>query len=456
MHDGGRKVKPKLTVMRFIIMWFVFLWVTFSVTLLGVFGMLSQQLEIYLIRKTIRENMRYYERHLFVDGDGNVSMDEEDPLDAGYYVILQGSDGTHILGKEPEALRDYVFEDVAEEYIIEDGIRYIVSCRKYDTRKHVGEKKDYILCGIADPNSAPTMLDELKLAVIGFLIFSFLMLIAVYWILKRRVDLPLKRMSEDALEIGADRDFSSGNHYESGFYEIDTLEQAYLQLYEKMAEVIRNQETFNSNVSHELRTPLTVIGAQCEVSREAARKDGDDKLVEALSVIDEQAEKMREMINILLRLSRLKIGNAKLELEEFDLVSVVEAVCDEESVTDSGRKIICDLEETMICADVNLIMIAVRNLLSNAIKYSFPNGEIRVRCAVKDGRAFCSVSDQGIGITEDSMGRIFDNFYRGEESRSSEGIGLGLSLAKQIMEIQGGEITVESCAGEGSTFTLWF
>ena len=101
-------------------------------------------------------------------------------------------------------------------------------------------------------------------------------------------------------------------------------------------------------------------------------------------------------------------------------------------------------------------MIAVRNILSNAVKYSGDGSQIRIRCGTVDGRPYCSAADQGIGIRKENMDQIFNAFYRAEESRSSEGMGLGLSLAKRIMEIHGGEIRVESVPGEGSTFTLYF
>lgn len=456
MRDRERGLKPKITVMRFIMIWFVFLWLVFSALLLGMFGLLSRQLENYLIRKNNRDNMRYYERHLSIAEDGTVSMDEEDPLETGYYIVVQDLEGNHVLENCPEALRGYTIDRMSEGNVEIGGKRYVISCRTYDGHEGNKGRGQYVLCGIADPQYASTLLDDLRLPILGFMVVSLLLLVAVYLFMRRRIDLPLRQMSQDAAAISASRNFSEELRHESGFYEIDTLEQAYLQLYEKMAAVIESQDHFNSNVSHELRTPLTVIQAQCQVLRETAGRTGDEKLAEALDVIDRQTDKMKEMISILLRLSRLKSGDAVLELEEFDLVNVVEAVCEDDTVAEEDRKIVCDLQETIIRADVNLIIIAVRNLLSNALKYSGPGSEIRIRCGVGEGRPFCSVSDQGIGIRDESVGRIYDNFYRGEESRSSEGFGLGLSLTKRIMELHGGEITVDSRPGEGSTFTLLF
>ncbi len=441
--------------MRFITFWFVFLWIVFSVLLIGMFSLLSRQLELYLIRKNNRSNMRDYKQHLLINDSGDVTVEDVDPLEKGYYVIIQDPDGNRVYGEGPEALEDYVFEIQEDDHITVEEDRYIVSNLIY-RRKNSTDRRGYAVCGIADTTQVTTLFDDLKLVVIGFTVFSFVILVIVYLFMRRRIDLPLRKMTAAAANIRVMKTDPEKLHYESGFYEIDTLEKAYLELYEEMAAVIERQDHFNSNVSHELRTPLTVIQAQCQVLRETSAQNGDEKLMEAFDVIERQTEKMREIINILLRLSRLKSGVAKLDLEEFDLVNVIEAVCDEAVAEGADREFVFDMEETTVRADVNLISIAVRNLISNAVKYSEPGSEIRVRCGTRDKRAYCSVSDGGIGIQESAMERIYDSFYRGEESRSSDGFGLGLSLTKRIIEIHGGEIAVESDPGEGSTFTLWF
>lgn len=441
--------------MRFITFWFVVLWVAFSVILIGMFTVLSRQLEYYLIRKNNRSNMRDYKQHLLIDPDGNVTVEGVDPLEEGYYVVIQDPDGNRVYGECPEALDGYVFNIQEDSYESLMGDRFIASNLKI-RRKEDYNGKSYRVCGIADTVIVTTIFDDLKLVVIGFTVFSVLVLAGIYLFMKRRIDLPLNKMAEAAAEMSATTVNPKKLQYESGFYEIDTLEKAYLNLYEKMAAVIERQEHFNSNVSHELRTPVTVIQAQCQAVRETSAKELDGNIGEAFDVIERQAEKMREIINILLRLSRLKSGTAKLELEEIDLGYVIEAVCDEAIVEEAHREVAYELQDAVICADLNLIAIAVRNLVSNALKYSDENSKILARCGIKDGRAYCSICDHGIGIREEAVDRIYDSFYRGEESRSSDGFGLGLALTRQIMEIHGGEIQVISNPGEGSTFTLWF
>ncbi len=441
--------------MRFITSWFVFLWVISSILMIGMFSFLSRQLELHLIRKDNRSNMRDYKQHLQVSGDGTISEEEADPLEKGYYIVIQDSDGNIIYGERPEGLADYVFHVQEEDHVTVEEERYVVSNLLYRD-KDDPDRKRYVIYGIADIQSVTTLFDDLKIVVFGFTLFSFVMLVFLYLFMKRRIDLPLRKMTETAVNISVSQADPEQLHYESGFYEIDTLEKAYLHLYEEMAEVIERQDHFNANVSHELRTPLTVIQAQCQVMRDKALTDNNEELTEAFDVIERQAEKMREVINILLRLSRLRSGVAKLDIEEFDLVNVIEAVCDEAVAEGADRKFIYDLEETIVRADVNLISIAIRNLISNAVKYSSTDSEIRVKCGTLNGRPYCCVADGGVGISESAMKRIYDSFYRGEESRSSEGFGLGLSLTKRIIEIHGGEITVESQPGIGSTFTLWF
>ena len=166
---------------------------------------------------------------------------------------------------------------------------------------------------------------------------------------------------------------------------------------------------------------------------------------------------MNRIINILLHMSKLGSGAAELNIEKFDLMTVAESVCDdEEFLSDRERVIVRDLKETIVEADLQLIMIAVRNLFSNAIKYSEEGSVITVQCGNRDGCPFFCIADQGVGISDKEMDKIYDNFYRSEESRTSEGAGLGLSLTKKIMEIHGGRIEGSSVPGQGSSFTLWF
>ena len=447
-------MKKKKSVFRFIEIWFVVLWILFSLMLFSMYYLLSDRVENTLMRDTNRENMQMVEKLIRKDGDGEVSIDESYTLRKGYYVVILDMNHRQIGGTCPTAFDDYQFDWMNESVEELNGRKYVIS---YKAVHRKDRANNLILCGIADTHAASTVLDDVKFNIIGFIILALALLIVVCLFLRERIAGPLRKMNEDVLRLSTQMNFKGEKVTESGFLEIDTLEEAYMKLFEKMSAVIESQNRFNADVSHELRTPITVIQTQCQLSRERALETGDRDKIELIDVIDRQTDRMKQIINILIRLSKLESGAAELSPEQFDLAMLVESACEgEESAASADRKYVFELEETIISADVNLIMIAFRNILSNAVKYSSEGSEIRIACGRAQGRPFCSVSDQGIGIREETMDKIYDNYYRSEESRTSEGFGLGLSLTKKIMELHGGEVKGESRPGEGSTFTLYF
>ena len=452
--NGSGKHENKKSVIRFIEIWFVVLWILFSLMLFSMYYLLSNQLENILMRNTNRENIQMVEKLIRKNGSDTISLDESYALRKGYYVVVLDMDHRQIGGTCPTAFDDYPFDRTDESVVELNSRKYVLS---YEIIHRKDRTKDLILCGIADTHAAFTVLDNIKLNIIGFIVIALTLLIIVCLLLRERIAGPLRKMNEDALRLGNEMNFNGEKITESGFMEIDMLEEAYMKLFEKMSSVIDSQNRFNADVSHELRTPITVIQTQCQLSRERALETGDRDKIELIDVIDRQTERMKKIINILIRLSKLEGGAAVLSPEQFDLAMLVESACEgEESAAFADRKVVFELEETIISADVNLIMIAFRNILSNAVKYSGSGSEIRISCGTAEGRPFCSVSDQGIGIRKETMDKIYDNYYRSEESRSSEGFGLGLSLTRKIMELHGGEVKGESVPGEGSTFTLYF
>lgn len=446
-------MKKKITIVGFIEIWFAVLWIIFSVMLLSLYILLSNQLKNSLVSKQNRDNIRQIQQLLVQDEHGNMVIEKPYILEKGYYCVLLDENDKVAAGSYPAALAGYEYNPNKNAILEINGEKFAVEY-SHSPRRYT--EKKYTLCGIADMRVAATKLDEIRTGIAGIFIIGMSVVVTLFLLTSERIARPLRRMTEDAEKLGTDG-FSGRMAEESGFIEIDTLEDAYRRLFERMSSVIESQNRFNADVSHELRTPITVIKTQCQLGRERALELKDEESAEMMDVVERQADKMNRIINILMFLTKLENGAARLSTEEFDLAMLIESVCeDEEFVEASDRKIICELEETIVSADVNLIMIAFRNILSNAVKYSGDGSEIRIRCGTSDGRPYCSVSDQGIGIQKENLDQVFDEFYRAEESRSSEGVGLGLSLAKKIMEIHGGEIKAESVPGEGSTFTLCF
>ena len=437
--------------------WCSVIWIAFSVILTGMFYLISDRVEENLIREELSKNMSLFAANVVQDEKGDFSLKDMDGLESEYYCVILDRDYQYVFGDCPSVFKLYTYDAREKRDVEIAGVHYLLEYRQHLLSQNAGIRGGYKVCGIVREEKAVTVLEKVRIGVYGFVIISLVLLIGLNLFLQRRIALPLQRMGEEAQSMGSRMDFSADMTYESGFREIDMLAGAYQEVFRKMENVIDSQNQFNSDVSHELRTPLTVLQAKSQVAREYAEKIQDANYIETLEVLDRQTDKMKKMINDLMSLSRLKSGEMALSRETFDLAEVAESVCEDETyLMGEQRQLECSLSEAQITADVNLIVIAVQNLLSNAVKYSAGGSVIRVSCGIREGRAFLNVQDEGIGISQELHERIFDHFYRAEESRTSEGFGLGLTLTRKIMELHGGQVLVESEPGKGSTFTLLF
>ena len=212
---------------------------------------------------------------------------------------------------------------------------------------------------------------------------------------------------------------------------------------------------FVANVSHELRTPTTVILAACEDARKNAQTPADYQA--ALDVIDRQAHKMSALIRSMLEITRLDQGTQKVNWEYADLSDLVTVICDEQAmVARRGIRISCAAEPGIfIDMDVFLISRVVQNLLDNAFKFGVDGGWIHVALRRTAAGAELTVQDNGIGISQENLDKIWQSFYQADPSRQENaGLGLGLSMVQQIVTLHGGTVAVTSAPGHGTTFTV--
>lgn len=222
----------------------------------------------------------------------------------------------------------------------------------------------------------------------------------------------------------------------------------------------RAREELIGVVSHELKTPVAVMRAYLELLEKRAERDGRTQDREVLQSVTGQTTRMLAMIEELLDVQRIEAGVLRLELSRFDLGEMVQRVAAELALTSDGHRIAVEAPEPIIAsADRRRVEEVVTNLLENAIKYSPAGGEIRVTLERAGERARVAVRDQGVGIAPEDQARVFDRFYRvpgtGERlHKGHHGLGLGLYIARELVERHGGEMGVDSPPGDGATF--WF
>jgi len=226
-------------------------------------------------------------------------------------------------------------------------------------------------------------------------------------------------------------------------------------------EAQRLQQHFLTNLSHEFKTPLTLIRGPLMDLAEGRVKG--EQMGTMLGRVFRNLDRLNGLISELIDLSRLDSGSFTMQVNRHDIVEFIRAEMDTFSEVAAGKRIEFKLDAPLGCSvffDLNKMEKVVGNLLSNALRYSPEDGEVGVRvCFVddeEDGLVRVEISDFGLGISEEARGRIFDRFFQADTtlSRDHEGMGIGLALAREMVEMHDGEIGVESILGEGSTF--WF
>jgi two-component system phosphate regulon sensor histidine kinase PhoR len=217
-------------------------------------------------------------------------------------------------------------------------------------------------------------------------------------------------------------------------------------------EVDELKSSLISTVSHELRTPLTMIQGFSELL--LSRELGADQSRQALEQINTSSERLSRLINDLLTVSRLDSGRIEIRPEPVDLGAVLRETTDPFR---KGREIHIDVNGvSQVLADRDRLVQILTNLVSNAVKYSPPDAPVSVTATRQGTTAAVAVQDRGMGMTEEEVKRLFDKFYRVDRAdvREIGGTGLGLYITKHLVELHGGEISVESKPGVGSTFVF--
>jgi PAS domain S-box-containing protein len=218
-------------------------------------------------------------------------------------------------------------------------------------------------------------------------------------------------------------------------------------------EVDQLKSSIVSTVSHELRTPLTMIQGFAELL--LARDFPDEQRREALGEIKRSAERLGRLVDDLLSVSRLESGRHVVRVAPVDLSPLVNEVV---TPLASPREVRIDLVEPLpqIMADRDMVVRILMNLISNAIKYSPPDTEISVTARHDGSEVEVAVTDHGIGMTEAELADLFTKFFRANrpEVRAVEGTGLGLYITRRLVELQGGQLRVESELGRATTFSF--
>lgn len=294
--------------------------------------------------------------------------------------------------------------------------------------------------------------------LIGNLIFLSLLVSLFYGFVKKYLfDKPIRRIAESARQI-AGGDFTvrlQPIRKDGKKDEIEVLIEDFNKMAEELSTIETLKTDFISNVSHELKSPLSVIQSYATAIQ-------DDTLTSEVrrnygKIIVEAAKKLSELVTNILKINKLENQEIFPVAEPYALgeqlrecVLGFEELWEKKNISFIGD----DIDDVVVSYDKTLIQLVWNNLISNAIKFTDEGGEVDISLKNTDNFAVVTIKDTGCGMSEETAARIFDKFYQGDTSHSTEGNGLGLTLVKKVIDIIDGKISVTSKLNEGTVFTV--
>ncbi len=238
--------------------------------------------------------------------------------------------------------------------------------------------------------------------------------------------------------------------------EIDRLAVTFNQMLDRIQQLVTGTRQMNDNIAHDLRSPITRIRGLAEVTLTNTQSVEEFQQMAASTI--EECDRLLDMINTMLTISRTEAGMHPDACTSVDLAEIVFDACELFQPLAEDKSIALRRRLDGACCvhgDQRMLQRMAANLIDNAIKYTGEGGHVSVELKRKGGdNIIFSVSDNGIGIAEEDQSKIFSRFFRGDQSRSLAGAGLGLSLVQAVVRAHGGTISVRSASREGATFSI--
>ncbi len=298
-----------------------------------------------------------------------------------------------------------------------------------------------------------------RLLLVGTLLAS-LLAFGIGWLLAGTALRPINRITQTAAAIGADRDFDRRVQYSGPNDELGRLATTFNSMlaalqdaYHGMAHALEAQRRFVADASHEMRTPLTTIRGNLGLLERQPPISAEDEQAVVTDLVDE-TDRLSRLVNDLLVLARADAGQT-VQSEPVCIRPLLEGLCRQAQLLAPAHNIVCDgFPDVAVQANQDNLKQVLLILLDNARKFTPPGGAITITAAAEARRVLISVTDTGVGIAPEALPHIFTRFYRADVSRTGPSAGLGLAIAKAIIDSYHGDISVQSTPGHGSTFTV--
>lgn len=377
-------------------------------------------------------------------------------VDNGIYLSAYDKNGNLVGGRIP-----YEF---TEDVPLEEGLHKLSSGGiRWDIRDVVSRIPGYGTVYVRGITSITDAESSLKITIrLSLILFPLMVVLAAVlgYFFVRGVFRPVSDITATVREIYEKEDLSKRIGLTGEKNEIYVMAETFDLMLEKLEDSFEKEKRFTSDASHELRTPVAVILSQCEYLLEETGISGEERA--AVEAVQRKARSMSKMISQLLFLSRADQSRQAVHRELLDLSLLTEMAAEEQEEPAAEKKIRIekDIQEGVEgYVDETLFIRLWMNLIGNAISYGREGGWLKVGLREKDGTVQGCMEDNGIGIAKDQLPHIWERFYQADASRSGKentGSGLGLPMVKWIVEAHGGEISVESEPGKGTSFRFSF
>ena len=441
-------IKTRITI------WYTTLMFVLVLVVLSLVGGLSYQLSIDSVEKEVILQVTQVRESLSKRQPGVFEIVES--KEEFKNVSIYGMDGKYLVGQYNYDVVNIPFEEGVPRKESVDGKDYIV----YDARTPgpPGMRGGFWIRGVESVSS--TMLLGRSAIVIMLILIPLILLLTAlggYYITKRAFR-PINNIAKTANDITTQKDITRRIEIEpdSKEDELYHLSATLNKMLDKIENLIKQEKQFTSDASHELRTPISVILAQGEYLLDIAK---DEKEKELAQTIVDKSKQISKLVSRLLLLARIDQNRQKFNKEKVDLGVIVDVAIDsmKELSSQKGILLFANVPEGMIVdADESLLLSAITNLISNGIKYGKESGHVSVSASKLSDKTEIVVADNGVGISEEHIDKIWTRFYRVDDVRNDEygSSGLGLSMVKSIIKLHGGSISAKSELGKGTEFRI--
>lgn len=328
--------------------------------------------------------------------------------------------------------------------------------RVREARISIGPRDFIVRAGRPIENLEEELRDTL-IGVGGGLVVSVLFLIGISYFLAGFILKPVRAINDQAQEI-SEKHLDRRMPVSGGRDEFNALAQTLNKVFDRLEHAFQRQKQLLADASHELKTPLTMIRLGLDELRSAGGRAKPDSAAKNLERMTEQVFRMERLIKNLLDLSALEIESAATK-NPVNLTGILGSLIADYQLLAEPRGVTINvnpMRQLMAPGDAEKLTRAFSNILDNAVKYNQEGGTVAVAAEQSDAEVIITVSNTGPGVPKEELSKVFDQFYRVEQSRSIRhgGTGLGLSLVKRIIELHGGRVDFQSRAGELTWVTV--